>query len=281
MAPPSYHAVRVGTSPKKSDLLQGALYDLGCLGLEETEADGRVILKAYFDARAPLDEFLEDLRRRLPDASVLDATTIGLTDATFSPAPFEPFPLVSNIRVVPPMELQGTSPDTAPSANDIILMPGLAFGTGRHETTRLVARALWRLEWPPASVLDVGTGSGILAILARKMGIPRVDAVEISEEAWKNARGNFERNGYPDIASHRSIGDTAGPYEAILGNLLTPTILHLKGDLLRLLAPRGCLILSGITRDEADEVVASFRELRLLRRDDAEDWACLILRRPD
>ncbi|HSA60217.1 MAG TPA: 50S ribosomal protein L11 methyltransferase [bacterium] len=281
MAPPSYHAVRVGASLEETDLLQGRLYDLGCLGLEESEKDGRVVLKAYFDARVPLAEFLEILQRRLPDASILDATTIGLTDATFLPAPFEPFPLVSSVRVVPPKELQGSSPDAVRSANDIVLMPGPAFGTGRHETTRLVARALWHLVPPPASALDVGTGSGILAILAKKMGIPRVEAVEISEEAIENARGNFLRNGCATIPLLRSVTEASGPYEAVLGNLLTPTILHLKAELLRVLAPKGRMILSGITHDEAGQVEEAFRGFRLLERNDAEDWCCLTLARPD
>src|SRR5262249_29764793 len=157
--------------------LQEKLYDMGCLGLEEIEGAEATILKTYFDALVPLPAFLKDLKKKIEGLDVLDATTIGLNEASFRPAPFEPFPLLANTFVIPPPELvEGLT--VAPQ--DIRIMPGLAFGSGRHETTRLVARALWHLNPRPASVLDVGTGSGILAILAKRIGIPRVDAVEIS-----------------------------------------------------------------------------------------------------
>lgn len=245
------------------------------------ENSNAVVLKAYFDADLPLPVFLQDLRHRLPEAVRLDATTIGLGDLSFRPAPFEPFPLVAQIRVVPPAELLGDPSEASALPNDLILMPGLAFGSGRHETTRLVARALWHLEPKPASVLDIGTGSGILAILAAKIGIPRIDAVEISEEAFENARGNFTRNHCETIGLFRSLSEIKEPCEILLGNLLTPTILHLKPHLVRLLKPHGRMILSGITVEEADDVEEAFRDFKLLQRNDTEDWVCLTLARPD
>jgi ribosomal protein L11 methylase PrmA len=236
-------------------------------------------LKTYFDAAAPLPDFLDNLRREAPEASVLDATTIGLTDASFRPAPFDPFALVEDVLVVPPPELAGLASDTAhsPSPNDIVLMPGLAFGSGRHETTRLVAQAFWEIHPRPDSVLDIGTGSGILAIFARKAGVARVDAVEISEEALENARGNFARNSCGDVGLYRSVAEVTGPYDMILGNLLTPTILHLRPEMLRLLGPGGRIILSGVTLAEVHEVESACGGFHRIRRKDAEDWSCLVL----
>jgi ribosomal protein L11 methylase PrmA len=284
MAAPAYHVVRISVAPEEADRLQGKLYDEGCLGLEETEEGPSVVLKAYFDALLPLPAFLDGLRRRISDLLVIDTATIGLTDASFHPAPFEPFRLVGSVRVVPPPELFGEEGKTPPreiDSQDIQVLPGLAFGSGRHETTRLVARALWHLNPPPASVLDIGTGSGILAVLARRMGIVHVDAVEISEEALENARGNFERNGVGDITLFRCLSEVRGTYDVLLGNLLTPTILHLKPEMLRLLGPGGRLVLSGVTADEADDVEEAFRDFRLLQRNDTEDWSCLTFARPE
>src|SRR5678816_2263870 len=93
MAVPSYHVVRIAALPEEADVLQGRLYDIGCLGLEEIEGADAVILKTYFDAYAPLPHFLNDLKKRIGDIDVVDATTIGLTDASFRPAAFEPFSL--------------------------------------------------------------------------------------------------------------------------------------------------------------------------------------------
>jgi len=281
MAVPSYHVVRIAALPEEADVLQGRLYDVGCLGLEEIEGADAVILKTYFDAYAPLPHFLNDLKKRIGDVDVVDATTIGLTDASFRPAAFEPFSLVAHIAVVPPPELFQETAAGRHSPQDIQIMPGLAFGSGRHETTRLVARALWLLNPRPASVLDIGTGSGILAILAKRMGVPKVDAAEISEEAFENAHGNFRRNGCGDIGLVHSVGELRGTYAVILGNLLTPTILHLKTEMTRLLAPQGRLILSGVTVDEADDLEAAFRDFRRLQRNDTEDWSCLTFARPD
>jgi ribosomal protein L11 methyltransferase len=281
MAVPSYHVVRIAALPEEADVLQGRLYDIGCLGLEEIEGSDAVILKTYFDARAPLPHFLDDLKKRIGGLDVVDATTIGLTDASFRPAAFEPFSLVAHISVVPPPELSPESDAGRCSPQDIRIMPGLAFGSGRHETTRLVARALWHLTPRPASLLDIGTGSGILAILSKRMGIAQVDAAEISEEAFENARGNFERNGCRDVWLVHSVEELRGTYDVLLGNLLTPTILHLKPQMTRLLAPKGRVILSGITVNEADEVEAAFRDFKLLQRNDTEDWSCLTFARPD
>jgi ribosomal protein L11 methyltransferase len=280
MPAPSYHVIHLQVPADGTDRIEGILYDVGCLGLEEVESGEGLVLKAYFEATDPLEELKRDLTLRFPDGLVREATTIGLTDASFRPAAFDPFPLVSMARVLPPPELIGGE-NLVRSPYDILLMPGLAFGTGRHETTRLVARALWHLKPRPASVLDVGTGSGVLALLARKMGVPRVAAVDISEEALENAHGNFLRNGCGDISLHRSMAEAAVPFDSILGNLLTPTILHLKEELVRALAPEGRIILSGITLDEAEDVEKAFREFRLLQRNDTEVWTCLTLQRPD
>jgi len=276
---PAYHVVHLKIPAERADRVQGVLYDLGCLGLEEVDVPDGLVLKTYFEAVEPLSHFEEILKRTISDLVICGSSTIGLTDSSFRPAPFDPFLLVLPVHVIPPPELVGGQ-DLASSPDDIYLMPGVAFGTGRHETTRLVSRALWTLNPAPVSVLDIGTGSGVLALLARKMGVPKIDAVEISEEALDNARGNFVRNGCSDIGLFRSISEVQGTYDAILGNILTPTILHLKPEMLRLLAPQGRIILSGITLDEADDVEEAFRDFRLLQRNDTEDWTCLTFQKP-
>src|SRR5579885_1186080 len=168
MAGPSYHVIQLLVPDSEVDRIQGELYDLGCLGLEEL-GESRVTLKAYFDAHAPLEDLRKKIAKHAAEAEWLSGTTIGLTDVSFRPSSFEPFHLVAHLTVVPPAEIAGPQ---VPSPHHVVIMPGLAFGTGRHETTRLVARALWHLKPRPASVLDVGTGSGILAIVAHKIGVP-------------------------------------------------------------------------------------------------------------
>lgn len=278
MGSPTYHMIQIRVSLEDADVAMGQLYDLGSLGLEEKEIGTWLELKAYFEDSRPLKDWLTQIKERIPLAEKIEGTTIGLSDMTPQLKPFDPYPLVEDLMIIPPPEGELGNPS---SKNSIILQPGLAFGSGLHETTRLVARALWHLKPTPSSLLDVGTGSGILALMGKKIGISKVETTEIDEEAKRNARQNFLFNGYNDIPIFHSLTESKGPYQLIVANLLSSIIRHLKPELIRKLEPRGQLILSGITFEEADDIVSDFRDFRLLQRNDTDDWSCLTLALPD
>jgi len=271
--PPAYHAIRLTVENAHLDCCQGALYERGCLGLiEEASTAVHTELKAYFPDDGSLARRLEDIAG-LSGVAQADGVILQLTADMFRSLPFEPFELAESIWVVPPpqMALGPALPAGRPvpeGALTLVICPGMAFGTGRHESTQLVAATLTQLPKPMQSLLDVGTGSGILAILAQRLGLTQVDAVEISEDARANARGNFELNQRGDIRLFASLDEVKQRYEVVVANILTPTLIHLKVDLMERVKPGGRLILAGITAEEGPQIEAAFAEFKLQERSD-------------
>ena len=175
----------------------------------------------------------------------------------------------------------------APGEAVVTLDPGMAFGTGTHGTTRLCLDALAELfaNAPvPATVLDVGTGSGILAIAAAALGAEQVLACDIDPDACRIARENVAGNGMTDRVkiTDRPLEELPGDFEVVLANILAEENVRLAVELSGRLAAGGTLILSGILREKEALTAAGFAALPLdgpvIRRRD--DWSCLLYRKP-
>lgn len=166
--------------------------------------------------------------------------------------------------------------------------PAMAFGTGHHSTTRMCLEALeafidrWPGSWGPA-VLDIGTGTGILAIAAASLGAARVVAIDTDPEACEAAKKNLTIN--EDAGQVRilhggiEILRPADRFDLLLANLDTKTLCPLLHTLLRLLEPRGQLIASGIPVEDEATVTAAVQAapLRIVERRVQDDWLCLTL----
>ena len=185
--------------------------------------------------------------------------------------------------------------DPIPGDLVIEIDPGLAFGSGLHPTTRLCMEILEDLQPQGLGLFDVGTGSGVLAIAALKLGARPVRAVDVDEVAVRVASENFERNGYPlsgpaPVSEGRvyveaevgSAGDSGGrQWDLVVANILAHVLAELMPHLAAALAPGGRLILSGIIAEQ-EAVVTSALEayrLRLAERRTDEDWVALVAER--
>ena len=167
------------------------------------------------------------------------------------------------------------------------LDPGMAFGTGTHPTTRLCMLALEGAVRDGDRVLDVGTGTGILAIAAALLADVRVDAVDIEPVSVRSARENVERNG---LAGRVTIEQGSagpddpfpGPYDVVLANIIARVLIEIREGLVARAAPGGVLLLSGIIEDKEAAVRSAFDALgmRLEERTTEEDWISLRYRRP-
>ncbi|MDQ6694386.1 MAG: 50S ribosomal protein L11 methyltransferase [Chloroflexota bacterium] len=177
-----------------------------------------------------------------------------------------------------------------PREDDVVLDldPGMAFGTGLHPTTRLCLAALEEFVRPDMNILDLGTGSGILAIAAAKLGGPgvRLVAVDTDNIAVEATRENVERNGL--ATQIRVEGGSTGaaqqarpydlPYDLVVANILASVIIELAKPIHALVKPGGMLLSSGIFIDRGESVVEALEKIGLPVRERRQegDWLCLV-----
>lgn len=186
--------------------------------------------------------------------------------------------VVGGIHVVP----SWTTHEPAPDAVVLRLDPGVAFGTGHHATTALCLAALQRHLAPTHRVVDVGTGTGILAIAAALLGAREVVAVDVDVQAVDACRVNAAANGCDVDVRLGGPDAVRAPGDLVLANLLTPTLHALADELAALTAPGGVLVASGVASERADGVAARLAAAGLepVDRADRDGWAALELRHP-
>ncbi len=171
-------------------------------------------------------------------------------------------------------------------SNEIVieLDPGMAFGTGLHPTTRLCLAALENYVTPHAEMLDVGTGSGILAIGAARLGAEHVDALDIDPIAVETATKNVAASqlGHKIRVTRGSIEREAAPklYDLITANIFADTIAELAPALVQHLKPNGVLIASGLLVEHAQWVEDAMRmqKMELIEKQQEDDWLVMVYR---
>ena len=186
------------------------------------------------------------------------------------------------LTVTPPWLAEGRDPEKT-----IVIEPGMAFGTGEHQTTRGVIRLLADVLRPGDRVADLGAGSAILSIAAAKLGAAHCFAIELDVDAIGNAEENVERNGVTDRVTVFE-GDAAvllplvAPVDLVLANIISSVLLQLLPAIGSALAPGGRAILSGILREERAEMLAALDSGGWhVEREDTEDiwWTVALVRR--
>lgn len=158
--------------------------------------------------------------------------------------------------------------------------PGATFGMGDHPTTILSLRAIRRLMQPDCTVLDVGCGSGILAIGAIVLGAAKAVGVDIAPAAVPVTVANARHNGVADRVevSTTDLADVDGSYDLVVANILAPTLISLASDLRRVLSPGGTLVISGILSTAHEHVLVALEPLRVVATDEMDGWAAITLR---
>jgi ribosomal protein L11 methyltransferase len=262
-----------------------------------------VIVKTYL----PLDDSAADVRRRLEGElltlgqvyPIADPTVCTLAERDWTEAWKEQYHLQRIGRrtvIVPAWE------EYAPAPGEVVirLEPGMAFGTGLHATTRLCLKAMEEQIAPGWDVLDVGTGSGVLAIAAAKLGARSVLALDADPVAVAVARENAAMNAVADQVSvrhgtlpgghavprHFATAEglellESGHFDLILINILAPVIIGKASDLAARLVPMGRVIASGLIESQEQEVTDAFRSGGLwpVGRSQEEEWVTLVAQR--
>ena len=291
----SWLQITLDASRDEASRLGEALEEAGAVSVSIEGADNELIFEVDWNDRRPLWNRTRVMALFPADADIkqamaMTAALLGLAE----PPPYQtatladqdwvrawmdrwqPMRFGSSLWVVPSWL---TPPD--PEAVNLILDPGMAFGTGTHATTGLC------LEWLTAhvprgqDVIDFGCGSGILAIAALKLGARRALGTDTDPQALATTRENAERNGVagrltlclPDAVP---AGATA---DVVLANILAPALVTLAPTLSQLTRPGGALILSGLLAHQADEIEAAYAGEFDFERRLREDWAMLAGRR--
>ncbi len=262
---------------------QGVAIDLG-----DDPQNPVVIVRAYLAD----DGALEERRRQVEEAlwhlgrirALPEPTFRIIADRDWTAGWKESIPILHlGRRIV----IKPSWREYAPREDEVVLEldPGLAFGTGLHPTTRLCLEALESRVADGMRILDLGSGTGILALAAAKLARVEVVAVDNDQNAVVATRRNARRNGVSDRVRplYGSLADVSGTYDLILANLLAPILIQMaQGSALATrLRPQGELIASGILVEQGDEVAAAFEAngLVIVERHQEEDWVALIARR--
>jgi len=260
------------------ELLSAALDDFGPSAIQQL--DDRWLV--FFTSERARDLAATALPAALPGRVTVDAIDVADEDWAGRSQQNLTAVEVGRIVIAPPWAVADAD---APARDDgrlmVVIRPSMGFGTGHHQTTRLCTAILQRLDLAGRAVLDVGTGSGVLALVSRALGARSVCAVDDDPDAIESARENLALNGGGSGIELRG-GDfrdlQAGLFDVVVANL-TGGLLAASADILAsAVAPGGTLVISGVTLDEEAAVMRAFApRMTVVERLAEDEWVAALL----
>jgi len=285
----SWMEISINIHPVAQDALSIFLFDLGCTGIVTSEGEQH-LLRASIPPSIALDAirnkihtYLNHLQEIFPETGAPDLQfkVIQTQDWTREWKKFfRPDQVTPDLLIIPAWEPE----PPAVKGHVIRIDPGPAFGTGQHPTTRMCLEAMENLRPSGAwSMLDVGTGSGILAIYGGILGASRVLAIDIDPDALGWAEHNISLNGLLGAIelSRSPIETIEEAFTLLAANLSLREIRRLMPHLSRLVEPRGWLVLSGLLKEQVEEIRRGFSAdlTGQIRTYYQKEWACLVVRK--
>lgn len=276
-------------SLKRPDLFQAALVDYKVAAIDETVTPDA--WRVFFRTPADRDAAAKALARQFPDLSIRPLDVPDEDWVARSQAKVRAVQ-IGSIIVAPPWDVPHTgrlrplSPAEAGATRllrplVIVIRPSMGFGTGHHATTRLCLAALQQIDVHGRRVVDVGTGSGLLAIAASRLGAARVLAIDDDPDAvhatWENLALN--RGADVNVLEADIRANVPGTFDLVIANLTGALLRNAAARLHELAAPGAHVILSGFMRNEEADVLASYADLTVKNRTEEDEWLCLTLQR--
>lgn len=257
----------------------GDLIDEAILNADKTVASVLV----YLSADGGVTDTLSFLKSRFAELDIDASITVsGVNEEDWANSwkeYYKPIKIGEKIVIVPAWEKYEQS-----EGEIIVRMdPGMAFGTGTHETTRLVIRLLERYIKNGMRVADVGTGSGILAICASKLGASECKAYDIDPVAVKVANENIKDSGLTNVSCEVSDllkqVDKSAPYDVICANIVADIIIRMMPDVGELMDSSSVILASGIIVERSEDVITEFENhgFKIVERIDENGWCALAV----
>ncbi|MGI6777457.1 MAG: 50S ribosomal protein L11 methyltransferase [Acetivibrionales bacterium] len=248
-----------------------------------------VIIKAYFPGSRNENELIEHINKNMGDiANYLDIGKATVNTSIVDDEDwangwkrfYKPFHISDRIVVKPSWEKYISG-----SSNEVVIEidPGMAFGTGTHDTTRMCAILLEKYMEEDNRVLDIGCGTGILSIVAAKLGATHVTAIDIDDNAVKVAKENCRLNGVGHLVDvYQGTVDSfcSDRYSIITANIIADAIIDMADMILSCIAAGGCFIASGIIKEREEEVVDKYTGLGFNTdtRLESGEWVAIVFR---
>lgn len=292
-----WYKIEISTDKDKSEEISDFLIEYGCNGLEIIDP---IEIKGYI-ASLDTEEYADN--GLVPDIKG-NVSVIGYVDISYDLANIKRDLEVYNkkITIVDDKEWENNwkkyyhefligkklhicpswiTPKNIQNRKVIYLDPGMAFGTGEHETTYLCAKILESRIKEGDSVLDVGTGSGILSIISAKLGASQIKAVDIDEVAIRVANENLEKNDIKDIVDLEKceIGELPiEKYDIIVANIVTKVLIEIKEEIRKRIKPGGTVILTGIIREKYPELLKEYVTIgfKLKNKLTKKEWVAVV-----
>ncbi|MEE4245813.1 MAG: 50S ribosomal protein L11 methyltransferase [Kangiellaceae bacterium] len=283
--------LKFSTDQQHVDLISDWLTELGAVSMTYQDAHDDPILEplpgetplwqdlivsALFDAAINTGELMKVIAEGPFQSNIINPMFEQLEDKDWVRAwmdDFKPMQFGQRLWIVPSWH---APPD--PSAVNILLDPGLAFGTGTHPTTALCLEWLDQADVAGKEVLDFGCGSGILAIAAAKLAAKSVVAVDIDPQAIVATKDNMQRNGLADDAINSCLSSRyqAGLYDLVLANILAGPLCQLAETLASQVKQGGDIVLSGLLAEQAEEISNHYEKwFNMSRAVGKDDWVRL------
>jgi len=303
----TWNLVKVRLMRDAEELAVSLLFDLGATGtVTLDESANAVEIGAYFHSDVSADTIVEELKERLGLANLLgsleEAESTQVEDEDWLrkwKEGFEAVEVGERLLIAPSWKLDDLiarnptpgfeAPKSMPDGprylrGRIVIQidPGMAFGTGTHETTRLCLEAIER-NWKGARLLDVGTGTGILAMAAALL-VPgsEVVAIDVDPVAVEIAKDNLGINNLTqvEVCEGQAGRYSSRDFDIVVANLTAGLLIDILGSLIASVSASGCLILSGILAGQAADVALALSRSGFtnIERTDAGEWACLVAR---
>ncbi len=271
------------TSPAFRERLAAVLSDHDLVAIQEDDVNDPRVWTAHFADAASRDQALAALTAHA-DYAALDAQPTEIEDEDWARRTQADLPAITIGRVVvaPPWDLPQPTLRAPPPDIVVLIEPSRGFGTGHHQSTRLCIALLQNRNLSGLTVTDVGTGSGVLAITAAKLGAGFVSAIDSDPDAVENARENIEANGVGKIVDAHVddlVTATVSPADLVMANLTGTLLARHAQDLARLVRPRGSLLVSGFNVDERPRVEEALSaHFDLTETAEEDDWHAFVVR---